>query len=247
MEKTPISLLRGITFAAAGIAVGTLGVYAMPAVTAFGPLRRTFLPDLAGLSDSRSIALTFDDGPDVRSTPLFLEKLSELGWNATFFMLGDMAIRAPSLVAEVAAAGHEIAVHGYHHTNLLRMSPRATDGDIRRAQDLLSELSGVAPRFYRPPYGVLNLQALLTAHSVGLTPVLWSAWGRDWRAKATPSTVMADLSSGIRSGATLLLHDSDCTSTPDSFRSTLGALDLLGIELLQSDLSIERLCDHFRG
>ena len=70
------------------------------------------------------VALTFDDGPDPASTPKFLEALDDLGWHATFFMLGDMARRSPGLAAEVAAAGHEVAVHGDRHRSQLRLTPR---------------------------------------------------------------------------------------------------------------------------
>ena len=66
---------------------------------------------------------TFDDGPDPQSTPEFLAVLDELGWRATFFMLGDMVRRSPSIAREVAAAGHEVAVHGDLHRNMLWRTP----------------------------------------------------------------------------------------------------------------------------
>ncbi|MDA8080583.1 MAG: polysaccharide deacetylase family protein [Actinomycetota bacterium] len=226
----------------AGIA---LTGHAVPALTTIPPIRRKLFPKLSGMSESGAIALTFDDGPDAKSTPLFLDLLDKHGWKATFFMLGRMAEKDPPLAREVLARGHEIALHGYKHNNLLWKSPKATNEDIRRSFGTISEIVGTHPRYFRPPYGVFNAQALLTANDLHLTPMLWTAWGRDWRAKATPQTVFNDLAKGIRPGSTLLLHDSDCTSAKDSYYAALGAMELLAERTRARRLHIERLCDHF--
>ena len=243
-NKTSVSA-KVLTASSAMVVGAGLTCHAIPALTAIGPIRRQLFPELSGLSSSKAIALTFDDGPDIKSTAMFLDKLDKYNWKATFFMLGSMAEKSPGLTREVKSRGHEIAVHGYLHKNLLRRSPNATRNDIQKAHDTLSEISGAKPRFYRPPYGVLNMQALLTAKSLSLTPVLWTSWGRDWRAQATPASVIRDLSHGLRPGSTLLLHDSDCTSAPGAYSSALGALDLLHERLKSLEIPVERLCDHF--
>jgi peptidoglycan/xylan/chitin deacetylase (PgdA/CDA1 family) len=96
--------------------------------------------------------------------------------------------------------------------------------DIRRGVETIAEAGGVRPRWYRPPYGVLTGSALLAARRLDLQPVLWSAWGRDWTAASTSSTVRQTVHKGLRPGGTILLHDSDCTSAPGSWRATLGAV-----------------------
>lgn len=227
------------------VGLSAFACHASPAISAIGPLRTQLFKKLSGISNSGSIALTFDDGPDIKSTPLFLKQLDKLGFKATFFMLGSMVEQDPGIAREVEARGHEIALHGYEHKNLLWRTPKATARDIRKGFEILEHVTGTRPTFYRPPYGVLNAQALVTAKHLSLTPILWTAWGRDWRAKATPQSVLKDLSPGLRAGTTLLLHDSDCTSAENSYLSTLGALDLLGQVLKIRDLTTERLCDHF--
>lgn len=190
-------------------------------------LRRVRLrcwPALSGVGRPDHVALTFDDGPDPASTPRFLDLLAARGVRATFFLLGQMLTRAPGLGADIAAAGHELAVHGWAHRNLLLSGPRATRVDLARARDAVGEVTGQAPRLVRPPYGVITGGALLAAARLGLTPVLWTAWGRDWTAGATPQTVLATVLRDLRGGGTVLLHDSDCTSAPGSWRSALGAL-----------------------
>src|SRR5581483_6457754 len=131
-----------------------------------------------------------DDGPDAASTPAFLGVLAGLGWRATFFVLGTQVRRAPGLVREIVAAGHEIGVHGDEHRYLIARGPRAVAGDLTRAVATASEAAGTAVRWWRPPYGVLSGPALISAHHLGLQPVLWSAWGRDWRGEATGQSVV---------------------------------------------------------
>jgi peptidoglycan/xylan/chitin deacetylase (PgdA/CDA1 family) len=138
-----------------------------------------------------------------------------------------MAAAAPGLAAEVAAAGHEVAVHGWAHRYTVLRGPRAVAGDLARARDAVADATGAQPRFYRPPYGVLSAGALAAARRLRLTPVLWTCWGREWTAGASPRSVFTTLTQHLAGGATVLLHDSDCTSPPGSAAAALGALPLL--------------------
>jgi peptidoglycan/xylan/chitin deacetylase (PgdA/CDA1 family) len=199
---------------------------------------------LAGVGDRGHVALTFDDGPDPSSTPAVLAALDELGWRATFFMLGDMVRKSPGLAAEVAAAGHEVGVHGDQHRSLLRLGPRTTHDDIRRAAAVISDATGIESQWYRPPYGTLSVGGVISARRLGLRPVLWTAWGRDWRAEATGSSVAADVLDGFVDGGTVLLHDSDCTSAPESWRATLDAFPLLGKGFADRGLVVGPVGEH---
>lgn len=238
--------MRLAAFTAVG-AIGGVCVHAAPALSNVGVVRRRVLSGLAGRGSPGHVALTFDDGPDPRSTPAFLEALDRLGWRATFFMLGAMVERAPSLAAEVAAAGHEIAVHGYRHRSELLQLPRAVADDLARSVDVISSATGRVPRWFRPPYGSLSAGGVLAARRQGLRSVLWTTWGRDWRAEATPATVVADVARHLGPGATVLLHDSDCNSAPGSWRSALGALDPLEGLLSGCGLAVGTLADHGLG
>jgi peptidoglycan/xylan/chitin deacetylase (PgdA/CDA1 family) len=225
--------------------VGAAGVlHAGPALAGVSPFGIRVTPALVGRGRADHVALTFDDGPDPASTPAFLEELDQRGWRGTFFMLGTMARRSPSLVADVAAAGHEVAVHGDEHRNLLRRTPRAAREDIRRATETIAELAGAAPSWFRPPFGLLSLGGLSGAKRAGLTTVLWTTWGRDWRREATPETVVSDVLRRYVAGGTVLLHDSDCESYPGSWTSALGALAPLGDQLAARGLQVGPLRDH---
>lgn len=212
----------GQAWVAGGLAcAGALQV--LPAATWLPPVRRALAPALLARGPADRVALTFDDGPDPVSTPLFLAELERLDARATFFCVGERADRHPALVREIVAQGHEVAVHGWQHRNQL-LRPGGLHGQLRRARDLLGELAGQGPRWYRPPYGVLTGEGLLAARRTGLRPVLWSRWARDWTADATAETVLRRSRGGPIGGATILLHDTDAYAQPGSWRATLGAL-----------------------
>ncbi len=218
---------------------------AAPVITAFGGGRRTVLPQLAGVGATSGVALTFDDGPDPASTPLFLAELDRLGWCATFFVLGNMVRRNPSLVRDVVAAGHEVALHGDCHRSHIWRTPHDVMHDLRQAYDTISEAAGVSPVWFRPPHGYLSAGSLLGARALGLRTVLWTTWGRDWTAEATPKSVTRTVMRDLRPGGTVLLHDADCTSAPGAWRSALGALPLLAERLDAQQLRVVALRDHW--
>ena len=169
-------------------------------------------------------ALTFDDGPHREGTPAVLEILARAGVRATFFLVGEQVLRNPALAAEIAAAGHGVGLHCHRHRNLLRLTPRQAREDILRALGAIEETTGRSPALYRPPYGVANAAALSLARGRGWRTLLWSHWGRDWEARATPESIAALLSGGVAPGAVLLLHDADDYSAPGSWRRTAAAL-----------------------
>jgi peptidoglycan/xylan/chitin deacetylase (PgdA/CDA1 family) len=216
----------------------------LPAVTTWLGLRCVVTPALAGVGRRDHVALTFDDGPDPTSTPAFLDELDRVGWRGTFFLLGRMVRQAPSLAAEVGARGHEVAVHGDQHRSHLRMTAFAIRDDVARAKDLIGAATGVEPVWFRPPYGTLSGGSLTAAHQLDLRPVLWTTWGRDWRSEATAASVVGDVVEGLRPGATVLLHDSDCTSAPGSWRASVGALAGLGEVFAARRLTVGPLSEH---
>jgi peptidoglycan/xylan/chitin deacetylase (PgdA/CDA1 family) len=226
--------------AALGLAA-VLG-HAVPAAAWLTTLRPQLAPGLTGLGATDRLALTFDDGPDPRHTPAFLAELDRFGWRATFFVLGQQVRRHPSLVAEIAAAGHELAVHGEDHRDPLRRFGPALAGELGRVRDTLTGIAGESPRWYRPAYGRLAGSALAAARTAGLRPVLWSAAGHDWGPAATGPAVLARLTRGRLVGGTVLLHDSAVAGArPDA---ALAALPLLAEQLADAHVAVVPLAEH---
>ncbi|MCU1693872.1 MAG: polysaccharide deacetylase [Frankiales bacterium] len=228
------------------LAAGTglvLAAHAAPSLTALSPLRRRLLPGLSGQGRPGGVALTFDDGPDPLGTPPVLDALDRLGWSATFFQLGSQARAHPEVAAEVVARGHEVALHGALHRNHLRRTPQALAADLRDGRDQVEQAAGAAVTLFRPPYGVLSGGTVFAARALRLRTVLWTAWGRDWLVRP-PEQVVSTLRRGLADGGTLLLHDSDCTSQPGSWRATAACLPLLADELTTRGLEVRTLSRH---
>jgi peptidoglycan/xylan/chitin deacetylase (PgdA/CDA1 family) len=176
------------------------------------------------LPREKNVTLTFDDGPHPEGTPAVLEALGER--KAIFFMVGEQVERYPSVAAEVAAAGHEIALHGYRHRNQMRVTPGWLADDLRRGAAAIAEATGVEPRRYRPPYGIFTLPGLAIARR-GWEPLMWSKWGRDWRARTTPEEIAHLATRSLTPGDVILLHDADWYSAPGSHSRTAAALPLI--------------------
>jgi peptidoglycan/xylan/chitin deacetylase (PgdA/CDA1 family) len=170
------------------------------------------------------VALTFDDGPHPEGTTAVLETLRSWNAPATFFLVGEQVARAPALAAEVAAAGHGIAVHCDRHRNMLRLTPGQVRDDLDRALERIVSATGIEPALHRAPYGVYSLAGLWLARQRGLRPLLWTHWGRDWSSRATPDSITEQATVALRPGSVLLLHDADTYSSPGSWRRTAAAL-----------------------
>jgi peptidoglycan/xylan/chitin deacetylase (PgdA/CDA1 family) len=226
------------------VVVGAAAARTAPLIGCVRPLRAALWPQLAGVGRHDHVALTFDDGPDPKGTPRILDELARLDIRATFFLLGSMTVRHPHVARMITDAGHEIGVHGTLHVNHQLRTPTDVRNDIAQAVDLITDVTGEQPVWFRPPYGALTWASLRAASDLDLRTVLWSTWGRDWRARATPESVSSDVARHLKGGATILLHDSDCTSAPNSWHATLGALAQIAARARSENLEIGCLRDH---
>ncbi|TMK27398.1 MAG: polysaccharide deacetylase family protein, partial [Actinobacteria bacterium] len=198
--------------------------YLLPGLAQVWPRLRDALGVEDRTASGTGFALTFDDGPHAQGTPAVLDVLAAAGVRATFFLVGEQLRRNPALGAEIVAAGHAVGLHCDRHRNLLRLTPRQVREDIERAQATIEDLTGRTPALYRPPYGILNSSALRLARRRGWRTLLWSAWGRDWEARATPASIASRVTDGAGEGSVLLLHDADDYGAPGSWRRTAAAL-----------------------
>jgi peptidoglycan/xylan/chitin deacetylase (PgdA/CDA1 family) len=193
-----------------------LAAHVSSLASAYGIERRIESPD--------RVALTFDDGPHAEGTPAVLDELARGGASATFFLVGEQVVQRPALAREIVAAGHEVAVHGYRHTLLLRRRVRELAEDLDRAVAAIADATGVEPVLYRPPYGVFSSGGLAHVRTRGWRPLLWSTWGRDWERRATAQSIARRATKGLRAGDVVLLHDSDAYSSDGSWLRTAAAL-----------------------
>jgi peptidoglycan/xylan/chitin deacetylase (PgdA/CDA1 family) len=237
--------VRKVATGLAGTGVAATFVHLVPGVVAWRSARTLLLPRLSGVGRRDHVALTFDDGPDPVATPLVLDALDELEWRATFFCLGSQADRYPDLVREIADRGHELGVHGYEHKSHLWRSAPALIHDLARARSTLEDLSGQPMRWFRPPYGGVSASSIVASRRHRFRMILWTTWGIDWKPESTGETVAANVRRTFVPGATVLLHDSDITSTPQSWNATVAALPLMADSWNNEGLEVGPLRDHF--
>ena len=140
-------------------------------------------------------------------------------------MVGEQVERYPSLAAEVAGAGHEIALHGYRHRNQMRVTPRWLADDLRRGAAAIADATGAEPTRYRPPYGIFTPAGLALTRSYDR--LLWSKWGRDWRGRTTAAEIARLATRDLSAGDVILLHDADWYSAPGSHTRTAAALPMV--------------------
>jgi peptidoglycan/xylan/chitin deacetylase (PgdA/CDA1 family) len=177
-----------------------------------------------GPRTARRLALTFDDGPDPVWTPRLLDALGAAGVRGTFFVIGKRAAGEPALARRMVAEGHEVGSHSWSHRSLWLCGPRATATEIHRAHDRLADLTGVAPRHFRPPWGMVNAAMFPALRRVGERCVFWSIQPEGQRPRPAARQV-AYVLSRAHPGAIVDLHDAE--GTPAAPARLLQALPAL--------------------
>lgn len=170
------------------------------------------------------ITLTFDDGPDPKTTPRVLDLLDAYDARASFFCIGAQARRHPALCGEIIRRGHSVENHSLDHRWDFAFSGyRGFYREIAEAQATLTEITGQAPRFFRAPFGIRNplLEPALAHHSLQLAS--WTRRGFDTRERR-PEIVLRRLSQNLAAGDILLLHDGHAARAADGQAVVLRVL-----------------------
>ncbi len=174
-----------------------------PQSGAFGPALT------AGRPGAMRVALTYDDGPDPRTTPRLLDVLRREHVRATFFVVGEAVDRAPELVRRMVRDGNGVGNHTYDHPHLEFAGAARVRDEVTRTDAALAR-AGVATRLVRTPYGRRNAAVVQAIAAEGRTLVLWSdAESHDWERPGDAAGIAADVVARVRDGSIVLLHDGD--------------------------------------
>lgn len=166
-------------------------------------------------SASRTLVLTYDDGPGPALTPRLLDLLDTHGARATFFVLGARAARAPELVDRIVEAGHEVACHTYRHLNAWFTSPWRVVADVDAGYRSLARWIPDNGAF-RPPYGKMTLLTWAALRRRRAPIGWWTINGGDAQADLPPVTTAVD-EARRAGGGIVLLHDADRAEERNEF------------------------------
>lgn len=179
----------------------------------------------------RLVALTFDDGPESRTTPEILAVLREKKARGTFFVLGKNAETRLEILRQTAADGHEIGSHAYSHIFLNTMAVEAYSLELDKSIGIIRQVTH-APTVFRPPGGGYNDQIVLAAGLRGMTTVLWSIDSGDWRGLSAERIANGVLWR-IRPGSIVLFHDGQYPiATAKALHSVIDKLRAADYELV---------------
>ena len=191
-----------------------------------------------GRTDTKSVALTFDDGPGPE-TDAILDTLGVRRLRAAFFVVGKQVERYPAIARRIVAEGHEIGNHSFSHPMFLSQSAAETRNQLARTQRIIEDVTGAASSIARPPYGVKTPSYFSAARALGLRVVQWSVAGLDWK-PLTAERVAAHVLRGAEPGAIVLLHDADSEGKRDR-RATLASIPIITDGVHARGLSIASL------
>lgn len=180
------------------------------------------------------IALTFDDGPLEATTNDILDTLEKYDVKSTFFVIGKNAEKNPEIVKREFSSGHEIANHTYSHPVLTRLGEKAIRSQVEKTNDIVKEITGVAPKLVRAPTGSVNK---LVKKTVNSPLIYWTVDTRDWQTKSAKQTIKNVLDKAS-DGAIILMHDVQ--------PSTVEAIKTIIPELQERGFSLVTVSDMFR-
>lgn len=179
-----------------------------------------------GNPDESKIALTFDDGPHALTTPLLLETLTRFGIPATFFPVGKHLENHSDIALQVWAAGHEFGNHTYSHAFLSLLTSNQVRREIRKAEEILCDLLGTAPKYLRPPNGLFSRRVLDIAEEMGYRIVIGDVYPRDPHRPGT-ARIVSRVCNRVGNGSIIILHDGGNTRRVDRSQTVSAVENLI--------------------
>ena len=187
----------------------------------------------------KMVALTFDDGPDAKTTPQALDILKKYGVKATFFMVGQNVAGNEAIIKRVKQEGHQIGLHTWDHPVLTKLPLETVKKEIFDTQTAIYNVVGIKPMITRPPYGAIN-QTIQKV--IDQSFIMWDVDSLDWKSRNTKS-IMQEIAK-TKPGSIILMHDIHQTSI-DALPSVLQYLQEKGYTLVTVDELLEgRLQTH---
>ena len=208
------------------------------AVLAYGSARvssQMFIPILChGSEGSKSISLTFDDGPIAGKTERILSILKERGAQAAFFCIGSRIEANPDLARRIKMEGHIIGNHTFSHASTFDLlSSKKMMKELQRTDQAAEGILSSRPRFFRPPYGVTNPMLARAVRQLNYVTVGWTVRSFD-TITDDRNKLLTRVTRGLKGGDIVLFHDY-CESTIDILPAFLDIVGSKGLNVVRLD------------
>jgi peptidoglycan/xylan/chitin deacetylase (PgdA/CDA1 family) len=141
-------------------------------------------------------------------TPQLLAALAHYGLPATFFQIGAQVAATPQLTQNIAAAGHQLGIHGYRHRSFLIERPSVLRRQLIQTQELIAHATGWEPaaiQDVRPPFGQFTPATLRALAEWGYRPVMWGVVPFHWLQSA--DTTVRQVLREVENGSIVVLHE----------------------------------------
>lgn len=167
------------------------------------------------VKEKKSVAITFDDSPNIGKTNKILEYLNDNHFHATFFVVGEKCEYNEDLLISIKNSGNEIGSHTYSHQNLNKLTIDEIKEDYDKMNNIYKRLFNENLKLLRPPYGLYKEKYL---NLIDTSLIMWSLDTNDWKNKNSEYLVNYVVDN-IKDGDIILFHD--------SYNSTVLAIEKL--------------------
>ncbi|HOO98758.1 MAG TPA: polysaccharide deacetylase family protein [Bacteroidales bacterium] len=189
-----------------------------------------------GNMEKRTIALTFDDGPDIRVTPALLDLLAANNIKAAFFVTGKNAEKHPDIIRRIDRDGHIIGAHSWSHSIFYDLFSRSSMlAEIEKTEELTGSLINKKLKLFRPPFGVTNPPLADVLRHKNYHVIGWSLRSLDTAIK-DENRLFSRITARIKQGDIILLHD--------TMEKTVNVTEKFIKFAAQNEFSFERLDNH---
>lgn len=220
---------------------GIVANHAALTAASFLPRSRALGPALARLPTAAArrgeVALTFDDGPDPEVTPRVLDALEAAGMKASFFLIGERAARHPGIAREIVRRGHAVENHSHRHATVFACYGLGRmRREIEAAQAAIADATGVAPTFFRAPFGIRSPLLDPVLARCGLHYAAWTRRGLDTVTRDPERVLDRIAGAATAAGDILLLHDGIAVRSRGAAAHAPELLPALGARLAAAGL-----------
>ena len=181
------------------------------------------------VSKPKYVALSFDDGPSLKCTPMMLDVLEENGVKASFFLIGqNITEETAPIIRRMVRMGCDVENHTYSHPNLTQIPDSQILEEVAKTDSLIELYAGSKPRYLRPPFTAHNARV---AELVGGKIFIAGLSCRDWRADMPVEDRVTMTLDRVEDGRILLFHDTN-ERTVEAMKTIIPRLKALGYEFV---------------